>query len=303
MGNGHDVWFTDDAEAFLARAGGVLDRDPVSATVLATAVQRMAAHGAPAGIPDWWFAVVSDRTGEPVGLAMRAAPFEPWPPYLLAMPDAAAVALAHAVLARGYDVRGAAGLRPAADVFAATVAGVEGGAVEVHVHQRLLELAAPADLVEPRAVVGHLRPVRADEAGLALEWIQQFFRDADEQAGRQTGHLLEASGFGLPDVQRKLADGVLWFWVDDADRPVHLTGANPPAFGVTRIGPVFTPAEERGRGWAAAAVAEVSRAVLTRGERAILFTDQANPTSNALYLALGYRPVVDTVQLAVRPGS
>ena len=109
----------------------------------------------------------------------------------------------------------------------------------------------------------------------------------------------EASGFGIGDVRRKLDEGVLWFWTDDEDRPVHLTGANPPAFGVSRIGPVYTPKEERGRGWAGAAVAEVSRLLRSRGERAILFTDQANPTSNALYQALGYEPVVDTAQFGI----
>jgi predicted GNAT family acetyltransferase len=34
-----------------------------------------------------------------------------------------------------------------------------------------------------------------------------------------------------------------------------------------------------------------------------LFTDQANPTSNSIYLRLGYRPVVDMANLAVEPIS
>jgi GNAT superfamily N-acetyltransferase len=145
--------------------------------------------------------------------------------------------------------------------------------------------------------------LRADEAELALEWIHRFFDDADEQAGRAVGHLDEASAFGLDTVERRLEEGVLWLWVDEADRPVHLTGANPPAYGVVRIGPVYTPKEERGRGWAGAAVAEVSRRMRADGHRVILFTDQANPTSNALYQALGYVPVCDTVQLRIPPAG
>jgi predicted GNAT family acetyltransferase len=78
---------------------------------------------------------------------------------------------------------------------------------------------------------------------------------------------------------------------------VHLTGANPPAYGVARIGPVFTPKEERGRGWASAAVAAVSALLRSRGHRVTLFTDLDNPTSNAIYLALGYQAVVDTAEL------
>ena len=296
MGTGYDVWFTDDATEFLERAGRVLTADPVRGTVVGSMAHRIALHGMPGGVLDGWFAVVTGPDGEIAGIAMRTAPFEPWPPYLLTMPDEAADALARAVLDRGVPVDGANGLRPATDRFAATVAALTGRRAEVHLHHRLFELGS---LVGPRRVPGRLRAVRPDEAETALAWIHQFFRDADEQAGRDAGHLSEASAFGLHDVHRKLEEGVLWFWTDHEDRPVHLTGANPPVDGVTRIGPVYTPKEERGRGWAGAAVAEVSRQLQSRGERAVLFTDQANPTSNALYQALGYEPVVDTAQFRI----
>ncbi|MCY7374290.1 MAG: hypothetical protein LH461_11440, partial [Spirochaetaceae bacterium] len=93
--------------------------------------------------------------------------------------------------------------------------------------------------------------------------------------------------------------GQLWFWVDEAGERVHLTGANPPSFGVARLGPVYTPPAQRGRGWASNAVAEVSRRIQAEGARICLFTDQANPTSNAIYAALGYRPVVDMANLVI----
>jgi predicted GNAT family acetyltransferase len=66
---------------------------------------------------------------------------------------------------------------------------------------------------------------------------------------------------------------------------------------------VYTPPAERRRGYAAAAVAEVSRRLLDQGARVCLFTDQANPTSNALYARLGYEPVVDMANLLVVPPS
>ena len=44
-------------------------------------------------------------------------------------------------------------------------------------------------------------------------------------------------------------------------------------------------------------MAEVSREYVDQGVRCCLFTDQANPTSNRIYEALGYRPVVDMVNL------
>ena len=48
-----------------------------------------------------------------------------------------------------------------------------------------------------------------------------------------------------------------------------------------------------------AAVAAVSRLLRDAGARVCLYTDQANPTSNGIYQAIGYRPVVDQVNLRI----
>jgi predicted GNAT family acetyltransferase len=64
--------------------------------------------------------------------------------------------------------------------------------------------------------------------------------------------------------------------------------------GQVRVDPVYTPAPLRGRGYAGAVTVEASRAALTAGATdVVLFTNVANPTSNALYQKIGYRPVTD----------
>ncbi|WP_017537743.1 GNAT family N-acetyltransferase [Nocardiopsis halophila] len=50
--------------------------------------------------------------------------------------------------------------------------------------------------------------------------------------------------------------------------------------GMVRIDPVYTPSRLRGRGYAGA-------------QEVVLFTDPANPTSNALYQRLGYHRIAD----------
>ncbi len=85
-------------------------------------------------------------------------------------------------------------------------------------------------------------------------------------------------------------------------RPVSLAGLTRQVAGQTRVGPVYTPPELRGRGFAAAATVTVSQAALAAGAaEVVLYADLANPTSNALYLRLGYRPVSDHLMLAFRP--
>jgi predicted GNAT family acetyltransferase len=64
-----------------------------------------------------------------------------------------------------------------------------------------------------------------------------------------------------------------------------------------RVAPVYTPPRRRRHGYAAAVTATVRRAELEAATRVVLFTDPANPTSNALYLRLGYHPVEDRVVL------
>ena len=60
------------------------------------------------------------------------------------------------------------------------------------------------------------------------------------------------------------------------------------------ISRVYTPAEERGRGYATSCVAALSRLVLREGnEYCGLFTDLDNPISNHIYKKMGYEPVCD----------
>jgi predicted GNAT family acetyltransferase len=67
----------------------------------------------------------------------------------------------------------------------------------------------------------------------------------------------------------------------------------PTPHGI-RIGPVYTPPELRGRGYASALVAQMSQALLDAGRSfCFLFTNLANPTANHIYEEIGYQTVVD----------
>jgi hypothetical protein len=289
--------FFRDAYDFLAVAGDHLTAEPVVSTVVTTVAHRAIAQ-ATAGIaePDhyWWLAV-RDHAGTVLGAGMRTAPFEPQPVFLLPMPAEAAAALARVLYERGEQVLGVNGALPTAQRCAAQLARLINGGVEVAQHTRLFELG---ELRSPRSVPGRLAAATEHDVDLVLEWFAAFGDDADEQAGRPRG----TSAHEVPDrtaMLRRIRGGELWFWLDGAGRRVHLTAAHPPSFGVARIGPVYTPPAERGHGWASNAVAAVSGQLQARGVRVCLFTDQANPTSNKIYAALGYRPVVDMANLVI----
>jgi len=292
----HEVVITDDPAEFLALAEARLAADPVL-TVVSTVTHRALAHvaqGLPAPERPRWWAVVRDASGAVVGVAMRTAPFAPYPLFVLPMPDDAAVALARAVHARGEQIGGANGALPATQVLAEEAARLQGGTAWAWEHTRLFELG---ELVEPKPVEGRMRRADTDDTELCLAWFQAFAADAAEQAGRTEGEGHEEY-FTREDMLERIEGGRIWLW-EVAGETVHLTGFNQPAFGVARVGPVYTPREHRGRGYASAGVAEVSRWLRDQGARACLFTDQANPTSNRIYQALGYRAVVDMANLRV----
>ena len=289
---GVELEFLTEPAEFLAVAGPWLRQAPVVSTVVATVAYRRLG-GEPAGEGDWWL-VVRDGA-EVVGAGMRTARFGCRPVFLLPMPDPAATALARVLHERGEELGAVNGALPAVRVCAEETARLTGKEAAIAQHTRLFEVS---EVVPPRPVPGRLRPAAEAELGLVAAWFEAFMADADEQAGRPRG----SSAAETPDeemLRRRLDDGCLWLWADESDRPVHLTAANPPSLGAARIGPVYTPADQRGRGYASAAVAQVSQRILDGGARPCLFTDQANPTSNRIYQALGYRPVVDMANLLV----
>lgn len=293
-----ELQFFEDPAEFLDVAGGRLAEQPVITTVLAGVAERIAQRRAdgvpwPAGVP-CWFAVVCDR-GEVVSAAMRTASFGAYPAYLLPMPDDAARLLAQSLLERDEVVLAANGALPAVRTFCDQMARAAGRTTDVAQHTRLFELTR---VVAPRPVEGRLRPATPDELELVASWYDAFMADADEQAGREPG----VSAHETPEadeLQRRIDTGRIFVWDNATGSPVNLTAASMPSYGVSRIGPVYTPREHRGRGYASAAVAAASAILLDNGERPCLFTDQANPTSNKIYEAIGYERVVDMANLVV----
>ena len=167
------------------------------------------------------------------GSPLRSAMELDQKPFLLPMPDEAAVALARALHERGEEVLGLNGALPAVDLCAAELTRLGGGRVQVSQHTRLHELG---ELVWPPPVPGGLQAATEDDVDLVMEWFGAFMGDADEQAGRPRG----ASAHDVPDraeMLRRLRAGGLWFWVTGAGERVHLTGVSPPSFGVAPRGP------------------------------------------------------------------
>ncbi|MFD8755735.1 GNAT family N-acetyltransferase [Kitasatospora sp. NPDC059577] len=273
--------FSTSLDDFRARAGAVLAARPAENTVLLTIAHRLAESGLDVfgGPPvfGWWRA----EEGGPVeGAFLQTPPFDP---RLSFMPEAAAAELAVALAAAGTGlttVNGIAGATDAVRAFAAAWTAATGTEQSVRVEERLYRLGRLTD--PPRPPAGRHRPAGPADRELVIRWYREFLAEAKVE---------------LPDVPRavdeKTAAGGLHLW-EDGGEPVALAGTSPVLVGMSRVGPVYTPVEHRGRGYGSAVTAAASAHVLTCGAtEVLLYTDLANPTSNSIYQQIGYRPVED----------
>lgn len=284
------VAFYTDAEAFLADGAAYLAAHPLDCSVIATVADRARRTPAPERRPRW-FALV--RSGDDViGAAMRTHPDPPHPGFIPRVSHEALDALAAALRERGdYAPAWNGHLDSARALCSLADPDVT---PRVAMHTRLFEAT---DVTFPARPDGELRRATPEDLDVLTSFYAGFYRDSELQGGRVP------DPDWTPDVagiRARLDGDVFWLW-EVAGRPVHLTGVQPAMFGVRRIGPVYTPEADRGHGYAGWVVAELTQRVLDAGQRACLYTDQANPTSNALYQRLGYRAVQDEGNVTVAP--
>ena len=143
-----------------------------------------------------------------------------------------------------------------------------------------------------REAAGRMRLAKEGDLALVASWIGEFVRTT----GLYAMHDPEAR------AERLVAARFLALWVDR--EPVSMAAFPARTRNTVRVGYVYTPDEHRRRGYASALVAHVSRHILDSGfRRCVLYTDLANPTSNRIYRAIGYRPVQDVMDVSFRATS
>ena len=261
----------------------VAARDPVAHSVLTTSVRRVLRDHPDADVL-WW---VLEDGGRPLAVGQH---FPPHGCGVHGMPDEAAAAaagpLVDLLLAEQREVAGFSGPPEAATAAAAEWTARTGAGWRV---SRELARWVLDHLRAPAAVSGSARPARPDEVDLAASWIRDFHAEVEIHDTVRREH-----------IAAEIARGTLLVWADDADTPVSLGGWREPEGGVSRVGPVWTPPPLRGNGFGSAVTAAATGAALAAGARDVcLYTDLANPVSNAIYARIGYRRVGEEVEVTL----
>ncbi|WP_406125706.1 GNAT family N-acetyltransferase [Streptomyces canus] len=276
-----DDWhLTEDIDDFHARAGDFLRSRPVPHIMPLTWTARLRARGAAAYSAEAAVFAWLERAGEVHGAFYRLSPSRGLS--LTPLTAEQADALAARLVALGHSVPSVSADAATAAAFAEAWQRHTGATPSVRIRLCLHRLGT---LVPPEPFpAGRGRSVGEQDLEQLMGLCRGFAADVGEAV------TIDADSW----AGTRFADKRYTFWEAPDGTPVSMAGANPMVAGLVQVDPVYTPAPLRGRGYAGAVTAEVSRAALAGGaEDVVLFTDAANPTSNALYRRLGYVPVVD----------
>ncbi|MEU0009124.1 GNAT family N-acetyltransferase [Streptomyces sp. NPDC006314] len=275
-----EAWhLTEDIDDFLARAGDFLRSRPALHNMQLTVLEKLRtrgadAHGGEPTVVGWL-----ERAGE-VGATLYRLPSGGLG--VTPLTPEQADTLAACLVAPGHSLRSISADHRTATAFAEAWQRQTGATPTLRVRLHLYRLGT---LTPPEPVpAGQGRPVGERDHEHLMRWCREFAADVGEVVS------IDADSW----ADTRFAEKRYTFWETPDGTPVSMAGVNPMVGGQARVDPVYTPAHLRGRGYAGAVTVEVSRAALAAGAKeVVLFTNAANPTSNALYQRIGYRPITD----------
>jgi GNAT superfamily N-acetyltransferase len=267
----------ESVDEFRAIAEPVYRRDAIANTIELTLLW--------AGMfPDDSLLLSVWNDGRPVGAALQM------PPYPLAcngIPLIAMDSVAAEVAGWRPELAAVRGVRSSAAAFADAWHAITGLAGTTSSEERLYRLGT---LRPPAGVAGAARLATDDDRGLLVDWVKQFFQETFSHARD------DAAGERFVDTANQVGHRFVLWQADGA--PVSMAMLRAPAADVSRIGPVFTPRNRRGRGYGSAVTAAAAELAHSSGTAdVVLFADLANPTSNAIYQRIGFEPVVDSLTI------
>jgi len=269
----------DDPESFSGRVGPFLNADEAEHNLPLGLLGRLIDEPRLYGFDPVF--VVAEDAGRVVGCLLRTTPYG----VVLSRFDSleAVDLVAEEVLSMHPGLPGAVGPHDVVARFTTTWAELTGAQARIGIRQGVHAASVVEEL--PHAP-GRMRAAHPGDIPTVLDWLDRF---AEEALG-EAPHREEAEA----TYRRREADpdGAWLLWDDDG--PVSLAAYGNPTPTGTRVGPVYTPPEHRGLGYATSLVADLTAERLSAGLAfCFLFTDLANPTSNAIYARIGYEPVAN----------
>ena len=134
---------------------------------------------------------------------------------------------------------------------------------------------------------GHLRQAIPEDKPLVAKWVKDFTEYTVESLSME-----ECQGKANEYIEL----GCLYLWIVQ-NRPVSMVKSARSTKNGIVITLVYTPQEERGKGYASSSVYTFTKQLLDTYSFCCLYTDLMNPTSNSIYQKIGYKWVCESIMI------
>ncbi|MFF8903225.1 GNAT family N-acetyltransferase [Streptomyces lydicus] len=269
----------EDLDHFLSRAGAFLHSRPALHTLALTLTETTRICGPHAYGPETPLLGFLERAGKARATLFRAAPHRL---NLTPLTPEEADLLADYLADLDHQLPGVYADHDTATAFSQAWHRRTGAVPTLHERQCLYRLDT---LVPPQQVPeGRARVATAEDREEVTRLYNDFSAAYGEPPSRDPQQWADT----------RIAAGGVTLWEAPDGTPVAMVGVNPMVAGQIRLAIAYTPQHLRGRGYAGAALTAVTQVALAAEPQDILlFTNRANPTSNALVQRLGFRPVAN----------
>ncbi|MFB2346652.1 GNAT family N-acetyltransferase [Priestia megaterium] len=187
-----------------------------------------------------------------------------------------------AELLQEIDVPGLVGERQTALYLSQKLATLKNQEASLKMDQRIYRLDKVKKAVDADGV---LVKARLEHLPLVTEWIWEFMGIVGEPVSKEQA---VKTGEAFIEAER------LFLWEVNG-KYVSIANATRPTTHNITINFVYTPREERKKGYASSCVSTLSQLMLDSGfQTTSLYTDTTNPTSNKIYMEIGYEHVADS---------
>jgi uncharacterized protein len=168
------------------------------------------------------------------------------------------------------------------------IARLKNREIHIHMEQRVYVLREVKKKASDR---GTLRLAESRDLPIVERWAYCFCEDVGEPVSA-----LEAAQKAKDMIEKER----LYLWENDGRLVSMACWLRPTKTNVT-VGFVYTPPEERKKGYASDCVSALTQHLLDCGyQTTSLYTDLANLTSNKIYMEIGYEPVMDSTVVFIK---
>ena len=158
---------------------------------------------------------------------------------------------------------------------------------EVNMRQRIYKLDHVNDIDISEGKMELAGPEHVD---LVTEWILGFIEDTPENPIPKEDARKRA--------KEMIEEESVFLWIVEGVPVSMARRARRTDNGIT-VNFVYTPKNFRRQGYARSVVAKLSSMLLETNQFCTLYTDLDNPTSNKIYMEIGYKPICDSMMINI----